>query len=197
MAWRLTSSVTAMASAVRTFMNFRRAAWRRTGPHLHPARAGRKGRGWGAPISRLHRQGKGSPPLFGREVRVRRATEPIEEAPRAKPSVAMRNRSIRRPRGRQLGGGVTFQRQGQFFAAQLSRRPPPGCGRGRLVDLDLNAGRPHPGRSHQLLDRTGRALDHLAGGDAVDGLGGRRRWAWIRRAESERPGYRHPSAKPR
>ncbi len=63
---------------------------------------------------------------------------------------------------RQLVAGEAIAVVGHQDASQTS-----------AVGLDLKAGRAGvQGVLHQLLDRAGRPLDHLAGGDAVDQLHG-------------------------
>jgi hypothetical protein len=75
---------------------------------------------------------------------------------------------------RQLGGGMALHRQGQLLGRhaetvihhldQIAPAIPEG-------DIDA-PGAGVDGILHQLLHGRGRALDHLAGGDAVDDIGG-------------------------
>ncbi len=97
MAWRFTSSVMAMASARSDFMNFNRAgvAKNRSRTSTRAPCGPGKGAGCGAPTSPPSTvRAWASPPDFGREVRVSRATDPIEgRASPRKPRVEMCSRS--------------------------------------------------------------------------------------------------------
>lgn len=84
---------------------------------------------------------------------------------------------IARVVGLQLGGGVAFDGQRQL----VRRHPMPVVGdqdprQPAAVGLDLDPRGTGVERIlDQFLDGAGRAFDHLAGGDAVDGFRGRRR----------------------
>ena len=76
--------------------------------------------------------------------------------------------------GFQLGCGVALDGQGQFVfrdalavVGDQDARQAPAVG----LDLDIAPARVQ-GVLDQFLDGAGRPLDHLAGGDAVDGFGG-------------------------
>ncbi len=76
--------------------------------------------------------------------------------------------------GGQLGGGVALDGQGQVLGRQTRAVVDHQDARqAALLDLDLDAASPGvDGVLDQLFHGAGRALDHLAGGDAVDGFGG-------------------------
>ena len=90
---------------------------------------------------------------------------------------------------RQLGGGMALHRQGQLLGRhaepvvhhldQIAPAVPEG-------DIDA-PGAGVDGILHQLLHRGGRALDHLAGGDAVDDIGGQESDGHDRGTVAERP----------
>ncbi len=155
--------------------------------HLHP-RAVRAGEGGGlrlADQAALHHQGVGVAAGFG----PRGQGQAGDRADRGQGLAAeaqggdVQQVPLAVGVWRELGGGVALHGQGQFFAVQAAAVVGhQDAGKAALVDLDLDARSAGVERVlDQLLDGAGGALDHLAGGDAVDGL---RREAADRHGES-------------
>ncbi len=99
---------------------------------------------------------------------------------------------------RQLGGGMALHRQGQLLGRHaepvihhLDQIAP------AILQGDVDApGAGIDGVLHQLLHGRGRALDHLAGGDAVDDIGRQESDGHDPGTVAERPCRRHDGAIP-
>ena len=177
MAWRLHLLGDGSTSCALDFMNFSRAGVAkkrsRTSTRAPGPEGGGPGLAHGAAVDRQRPGAVGA--RRRREVMVKRPPSRSRAAPR-RGSRACGCR-VRSSAG-QLGGGVALDRERQLVRAPgRSRRRPPRM-RVRPPSFSLDVDAPGAGVERvldQLLDRAGRPLDHLAGGDAVDRLEGRRR----------------------